>query len=52
MTTKTGILAAFATVLALAGCGIDGDPVPPSGSTTTPGITVSGDAQVGMRGTL
>ncbi|PZO66952.1 MAG: argininosuccinate lyase [Paracoccus denitrificans] len=39
-------------IFALAGCGIDGDPVPPSGSTTTPGITVSGDAQIGMRGTL
>ena len=33
---------------ALAACGIDGPPQAPS----KPGVTVSGDARIGMRGTL
>lgn len=33
-------------VLALAACGVDGPPVAPQ---SQPGVTVSGDARIGMR---
>lgn len=36
-------------VLALAGCGIDGPPIAPSDHPVPPpGVTVSGDARIGM----
>ena len=44
---KTLILAAAAAVT-LAACGVDGPPVAPQ-SATTPGVTISGDARIGMR---
>lgn len=37
----------LAATLALAGCGVDGAPVAPQ--ATAPGVSVSGDARIGMR---
>lgn len=48
---KTLIVAATAC-LALAGCGVDGPPVRPAAAPNAappPGITVSGEARIGMR---
>ncbi|QDC11022.1 argininosuccinate lyase [Oceanicola sp. D3] len=39
-------LAAFALLLTLAACGVDGDPEPPA----EPGISVSGKVKVGITG--
>ncbi len=39
----------MAVVLAaLAGCGADGAPMAPTATDTKPGVTVSGDAQIGV----
>ncbi len=38
------IALALTACLAVAGCGVDGAPQPP----VTPGITVTGDAQIGI----
>ena len=36
-------------LLILAACGIDGDPIPPSTQAgPNPGLTVTGDAQIGI----
>lgn len=44
---------ALGLLAALAACGIDGPPQAPATTVTVkPGVTVSGDAQIGMRGTL
>ena len=50
---KTLMLAA-ATALTLAACGVDGPPAAPRSAaapqaTTTPGVSISGDARIGMR---
>jgi predicted small lipoprotein YifL len=42
------IVTAFAVCLALAGCGADGPPQAPSPSSTQTGLTISGDAQIGV----
>lgn len=46
--------AVLAAALALlAGCGVDGPPVPPSGHAAVavePGVTVTGEARIGMQG--
>jgi predicted small lipoprotein YifL len=44
------IRAAFVmAVLALAACGVDGAPVPPAAKTTPPpGLSISGEARVGV----
>lgn len=34
----------------LAGCGVDGEPVPPSGAASQPGVTVGVDARIGVVG--
>ena len=40
-------LIAFAALLALAACGADGEPTPP---TARSGVSVSGDVQIGVTG--
>lgn len=48
------IAATLALAALLAACGVEGDPVrppAPEGETTT-GVTVSGDARIGVRGRL
>ena len=35
-------------VLLLAACGVDGPPVRPEPETPKPGVTVSGDARIGV----
>jgi predicted small lipoprotein YifL len=44
------IRAAFLlSLLALAACGVDGAPVPPAAKTTPPpGLSISGEARVGV----
>lgn len=46
--------ACLIAALALAACGVDGAPVPPSGKATTPppGLSVSGEARLGVVGRL
>lgn len=45
-------LAASLTLFALlAACGADGPPLPPS-KANTPGITLSGEARIGVAGSL
>lgn len=34
--------------LALAACGADGPPEPPSKSSATPGLSISGEARIGI----
>lgn len=36
------------SLLALAACGADGAPVPPSQSAAQPGLTITGQAKVGI----
>lgn len=36
------------SLLALAACGADGPPIPPGQSASQPGLTVSGQVQVGI----
>lgn len=43
------LILTLAATLALAACGVDGPPVAPAAA---PGVTVGGDAYVGMRGEL
>ncbi len=38
------------SLLALAACGADGAPVPPSQSAAQPGLTIAGQAKVGIVG--
>ncbi|WP_323784836.1 argininosuccinate lyase [Thalassovita sp.] len=35
-------------LLALAGCGADGEPTAPAPKTSQPGITISGEATIGV----
>ena len=45
--------AAILMLLALAACGVDGDPVPPSeADAVEPGISLSGSVDIGVSGTL
>ncbi|WP_375689030.1 hypothetical protein [Pseudooceanicola sp. LIPI14-2-Ac024] len=43
-------IAAILTLALLAACGVDGAPVPPTRSSATPanGVTISGEARVGV----
>ena len=41
------MLFAFAALLTLAACGADGEPTRPA---TKPGVSVSGDVQIGVKG--
>jgi len=41
-------LALFLSLTLLAACGANGPPVPPSKADTTPGLTVSGEARIGL----
>jgi predicted small lipoprotein YifL len=46
-------LAAVLALLALAACGIDGPPLPPSeNDLPAPGVTLSGEARIGVETTL
>lgn len=38
---------ALLSLMSLAACGVDGDPVPPP-AKATPGVTLSGEASVGI----
>ena len=40
-------LVVFAALIALASCGADGAPTPPAAK---PGVSVSGDVQIGVKG--
>ncbi len=42
---------ALLALLALTACGADGDPLPPT-KTVTPGVTISGEARIGVAGSL
>ncbi len=53
----TRALAALALATVLAACGADGGPIPPREAAATQGpggttLTLSGDARVGVEGTL
>lgn len=39
----------LAALAALAGCGVDGAPVRPETQAATPGVSVTGDARLGVR---
>ncbi|NHF73911.1 argininosuccinate lyase [Paracoccus xiamenensis] len=39
-------------LLALTACGVDGPPIRPAADTPPPGVTVSGDARIGVVTTL
>jgi predicted small lipoprotein YifL len=41
-------LIALSALALLAACGADGEPQAPSASSTVPGVTISGDAQIGI----
>lgn len=43
----TRLLAPLAAAMLLAACGIDGPPQPPR--PTAPGITITGEAQIGIK---
>lgn len=44
------LILTLGALLALAGCGVDGPPLRPvAASSPTPGISVSGDARIGIR---
>lgn len=43
---------AILIVLALAGCGMDGRPTAPNGTTPSAAVTISGTAQVAVAGKL
>ncbi|MFD1794551.1 hypothetical protein ACFSC1_00985 [Paracoccus aurantiacus] len=43
---------AILALLTLAACGVDGPPVRPDPETPPPGLTVSGDARIGVATTL
>jgi predicted small lipoprotein YifL len=43
---------ALIALAALAACGVDGPPERPVEPKPQPGVSVSGDAQIGMRATL
>ena len=40
------------TLLALTACGVDGAPQPPAGAAPPPGVSVTGEARIGVVGTL
>lgn len=42
-------LLAVAALVALAACGVDGEPTPPGGDS---GVTISGEARIGVSGRL
>jgi predicted small lipoprotein YifL len=42
------ILTTLLACLTLAGCGADGPPQAPASSTPPPGLTISGDARIGI----
>lgn len=46
------IAAPLIVLLILAGCGIDGPPSKPSSSTSSSGVTISGEASIGVVGRL
>jgi predicted small lipoprotein YifL len=41
-------LAALAILITLSACGADGEPTPPAQSTAQPGLTISGEAKLGV----
>lgn len=45
----TRLLATLSALALLAACGIDGPPQPPSAA---PGVTISGEAAIGVKGEL
>jgi predicted small lipoprotein YifL len=40
------------TLFALAACGVDGEPQAPAAKAPAPGVSISGEASVGVVGTL
>jgi hypothetical protein len=43
-------LATLAVLTLLAACGADGPPVPPGKAATAPGLSISGQAKIGIVG--
>jgi hypothetical protein len=41
-------LVALTALALLAACGADGEPQAPTGAPTGPGVTISGDARIGV----
>lgn len=49
----TRTILTLAAIALLSACGVDGPPVQPAATVTVkPGVTVTGDATIGMRGDL
>lgn len=46
------IILLITTLLGLASCGVDGAPTAPVKSQTAPGVSITGEARMGVVGTL